>query len=119
MDPIGVAEAEGLDEVFEPVLAALRGFPEVGLARIWLLDDRDCPICAASRQTPPAGILHLRATGEQPAPAASPAGVAGDHHLIPVAGASRLAGIVARGKPSMSSTVQPLDRWGLEPTRAG
>ena len=84
-----------------------------------MLDDRDCPVCAASRETPPTGILHLRATGEQPASAASPAGIAGDHHLIPVAGASRLAGIIARGKPSMSSTVQPIDRWGLEPTRAG
>ena len=102
----------------ERFLAPLLDDEEVRLARVWVVDDRDCPACASSRVAPPANALHLRATGERPAATASSLGIAGLHHLIPSASASQIAVVAARGKPMMSSSVEALDRWGLESTSA-
>ena len=111
---LAMAEAEGPTSVLAQVLAPLLKLEEVQLARVWFMDDRDCPVCALSRSAPPAPSLHLRASGERSNAAPSSAEIGGACHLIHAGGSSELWAIAAHGKPLLSSVIEPPDRWGLE-----
>jgi transcriptional regulator with GAF, ATPase, and Fis domain len=113
---LAMAEAEGPTSVLGQVVAPLLEHEEVLLARVWFLDDRDCPVCSLAREVPPTGTLHLRASGERPTAMPAGAGIDGDCHLIRSGGPTRIAAIAARGEPLLSSSVEPVDQWGLEPT---
>ena len=63
---LAMAEAEGPTSVLGQVVAPLLEHEEVMLARVWFLDDRDCPVCSRSREAAAAGALHLRASGARP-----------------------------------------------------
>jgi transcriptional regulator with GAF, ATPase, and Fis domain len=112
-----MAEAEGPTSVLGQVLAPLLERQDVLLARVWFLDDRDCPVCSQSRAAPPAGALHLRASGARPPIPPSGAGIDGACHLIRNGDdASHIADIAARGLPLLSSSIPPVDQWGVEAT---
>ena len=42
---LAMVEAEGPTSVLAQVVAPLLEHEEVVLARVWFLDDRDCPVC--------------------------------------------------------------------------
>ena len=113
-----MAEVEGPTSVLAQVIAPLLTLDEIQLARVWFMDDRDCPVCAQSRRTPPADSLHLRASGDRSNSAPSSAEIAGPCHLIQAGGFSELWAVAAHGEPLLSSEVEPADRWGLESTSA-
>ncbi len=113
---LAMAEAEGPTSVLGQVVAPLLEHEDVVLARVWFLDDRDCPVCPAAREGAASDALHLRASGARPADAPSGAGIDGDCHLIRGGGASRIAAIAARGEPLLSSSVDAVEHWGLEAT---
>lgn len=115
---LAMAEAEGPTSVLGQVLAPLLEREDVLLARVWFLDDRDCPVCSSARTTP-LGALHLRASGERPTGAPASGEIGGPCHLIRGTEASHLATIAASGTPLLSDTPLPIDRWGLEPSWAG
>jgi len=110
-----MAEAEGPSSVLSQVVAPLLDHGEVLLARVWFLEDRDCPVCCSAREVP-AGALHLRVSGERTTATTSAAGIGGACHLIRPDGQSHLAAIATRGEPLLSASIQPVERWGLEPT---
>ncbi len=112
-----MAEAEGPTPVLSRVLAPLLEYEEMLLARVWFLDDQDCPICAHGRDASPSGMLHLRASGGG-ANLTSGTEVGGQCHLIRADGDSRIAAIAGGGEPMMSSLTEPIERWGLEATSA-
>jgi transcriptional regulator with GAF, ATPase, and Fis domain len=111
---LAMAQAEGPSSVLGKVLTPLVENAEVVLARVWFLDDADCPVCASTRPAQTAGVLHLRASGGGSATSGS--NIGGPEHLIPCDGPSRLATIAARGEPIVSRLVEPRDQWGLEAT---
>ncbi len=106
-----MAEAEGPTSVLGQVVAPLLEHSEVLAARVWFLDDRDCPVCRPARDEPPRGALHLRAHGTMPPSAA----IDGACHLVRAGSASHVATIAEHGEPTFTSVVYPLDGWGLEP----
>jgi len=112
---LAMAEAEGPASVLGHVIKPLLAYEQVLLARVWFLDDRDCPVCSRARNAGLADALHLRASGERPGTAPG-IGIDGDCHLIRIGGGSQLAAIAARGEPLLSSSVEPLADWGLEST---
>ena len=112
-----MAEAEGPTSVLRHVIAPVLAHEEVLLARVWFLDDRDCPVCPKSRDLhETAGLLHLRASGANPLGASEEPGIEGDCHLIRRESASQIAVTAASGEPLLSSPNEPLERWGLEST---
>jgi transcriptional regulator with GAF, ATPase, and Fis domain len=112
---LAMAEAEGPTSVLGQVLAPLLEHEEVLLARVWFLDDRDCPVCAVSHDLP-VRALHLRASGTRATATPSWSGIDGDCHLIRSGDVSQIAAIAARGEPLLSTSVEPVDHWGLEST---
>jgi transcriptional regulator with GAF, ATPase, and Fis domain len=114
---LAMAEAEGPTSVLRHVIASVLAHEEVLLARVWFLDDRDCPVCPRSRDLhETAGLLHLRASGANALGDAEEPGIAGDCHLIRTGSASPIAATAACGQPLLSSRGEDLERWGLEPT---
>ncbi|HEX7797805.1 MAG TPA: sigma 54-interacting transcriptional regulator [Vicinamibacterales bacterium] len=113
---LAMAEAEGPTSVLRQVLAPLLEYEDVLLARVWFLDDRDCPVCSLARNMPPANALHLRASGTRPTATPAGDGIEGGCHLIRTGGASQIAAIALHGKPRLSTSVESLGDWGLEPT---
>jgi transcriptional regulator with GAF, ATPase, and Fis domain len=113
---LAMAEAEGPTSVLSQVVAPLLDHEEVLLVRVWFLDDHDCPVCSTARRVPPTDALHLRVNGERQTAATSGAGIAGNCHLIPRGGLSRIATIAARGEPLLSAAIDPVEHWGLEST---
>jgi transcriptional regulator with GAF, ATPase, and Fis domain len=107
---LAMAEAEGPSSVLGHVVTPLLEHVEILIARVWFLDDRDCPVCRSARDEPPRGALHLRAHGAMP-PSAT---IEGACHLVPAGSASQVATIAERGEPTFTSVVDPLDAWGLE-----
>jgi len=63
---LAMAEAEGPASVLGHVIKPLLAYEQVLLARVWFLDDRDCPVCSRARDASSSGVLHLRASGERP-----------------------------------------------------
>jgi transcriptional regulator with GAF, ATPase, and Fis domain len=110
-----MAEAEGPSSVLGQVLAPLLEHEEILLARVWFLDDRDCPVCSPERDVP-GHALHLRATGTRPTGTALESGINGNCHLIRGGGVSQIAAIAARGEPLVSTSVEAVEHWGLEST---
>src|SRR5215217_7731060 len=92
---LSMAAAEGPASVLGQVLAPLLEHEEVLLARVWFLDDRDCPVCSRTQDVP-THALHLRASGGRPTATPSGSGIDGDCHLIRSGGVSQIAAIVAR-----------------------
>src|SRR4030095_12811032 len=113
-----MAQADGPTSVLGEVVGPLLEFEDILLARVWFLDDRDCPVCARGRSAPPGGAMHLRASGERPG-AATGAAIDGDCHLIRSGGTSYIAAIAERGERLLASPVELLADWGLEPTWPG
>jgi transcriptional regulator with GAF, ATPase, and Fis domain len=113
---LAMAEAEGPTSVLSQVVAPLLDHEEVLLARVWFLDDRDCPVCSRARNVPAAQALHLRVNGDRANATTSAAGIDGNCHLIRPGGLSRIAAIAARGEPLLSAVVEPVEHWGLEST---
>jgi transcriptional regulator with GAF, ATPase, and Fis domain len=113
---LAMAEAEGPSSVLGQVVAPLLEHDEILLTRVWFLDDRDCPVCGTHRDEAPGTALHLRASGTQLASATSGAGLDGDCHLVLAGSQSRIAEIAAHGEPVLSSSLEPLDQWGVEST---
>jgi transcriptional regulator with GAF, ATPase, and Fis domain len=114
-----MAEAEGPSSVLGQVVEPLLEHDEILLTRVWFLDDRDCPTCRGEYAGASGTALHLRAHGSRLGTSTSGAGLDGDCHLVHVGSASRIAEIAARGEPLLSSCLEPLGRWGVEPTRQG
>jgi transcriptional regulator with GAF, ATPase, and Fis domain len=106
---LAMAEAEGPTSVLTQVLAPLLELDEVQLARVWFMEDQDCPICAQSRRAPSPGALHLRASG---GPGDTEAEIGGVSHLIEPGTSSELSSIAATGAPRFAGSEQ-LARWGL------
>ena len=71
---------------------------------------------APRRGGTPQEQLHLRASGARGHGA--PSAIDAACHLMPRSGASKLAAIAAREKPLMSSSIEPIEQWGLEPANA-
>ena len=111
---LAMAQADGPTSVLGQVVAPLLEYEDVLLARVWFLDDRDCPVCARGRNAPHGGAMHLRASGER-RPTETGAAIDGGCHLIRSGGTSRLAAIAASGERLQSSPSEPLADWGLEP----
>jgi transcriptional regulator with GAF, ATPase, and Fis domain len=112
-----MAQAEGPTSVLRHVVAPVLAHEEVLLARVWFLDDRDCPVCSKSPDLDEmAGLLHLRASGAKPTGASDEPGIDGDCHLIRSGSASQIAATAARGEPLLSLPDEDLERWGMEPT---
>jgi transcriptional regulator with GAF, ATPase, and Fis domain len=112
---LAMAEAEGPTSVLGQVIAPLLEYQEILLARVWFLDDRDCPVCA--HEAASTGTLHLRASGGRMNDSSGTA-IGGDCHLIRADGQSRIAAIAVRGERMMSSLTEPVEQWGLEATSA-
>jgi transcriptional regulator with GAF, ATPase, and Fis domain len=115
---LAMAQAEGPASVLGQVVAPLLEYEEALLARVWFLDDRDCPVCSRTHGTAPPGTMHLRASGERSA-AYPVAGTNGACHLIHSGGPSCIATIATRGEPLHASPVESLSHWGVEPTWPG
>ena len=113
---LAMAEAEGPSSVLGQVLAPLLEHDEILLARVWFLDDRDCPVCRAHRHDSAPTGLHLRANGTRGSTATTAgAGLDGACHLIHVGSNSRIGNIAARGEPAMSPpSLDRFEAWGLE-----
>ena len=112
-----MAQAEGPSSVLGKVLAPLVDSDQVVLARVWFLDDADCPVCAGTRRAEPTGVLHLRASGSASSDSFA-AETGGAAHLIRVDGPTRIAAIAARGEPLICARTDRVDEWGLEVTSA-
>ena len=115
---LAMAEAEGPTSVLGQVLAPLLEHDEVVLGRVWFLDDRDCPVCSLAHDVP-AHALHLRASGMRPSTRRSESGIDGDCHLIRSGSTSQIAAVAVRGEPLLSTSVEPVEHWGLESTWPG
>ena len=113
-----MAQAEGPASVLGQVVAPLLEYDEAVLARVWFLDDRDCPVCSRTPAATRAGTMHLRASGERLA-GYPVAGIEGACHLIQSGGASCIATIAARGEPLHASPVESLANWGIEASWPG
>ncbi|MFN7983582.1 MAG: sigma 54-interacting transcriptional regulator [Vicinamibacterales bacterium] len=117
MSPIilAMAEADSPSSVLSHVLAPLLNHDEILLARVWVLDDRDCPICRAHRSTPTPIDLHLRAHGTRAVTATMVgSGLDTSCHLIRLETESAVARIASRGAPTASTVGGDLESWGLE-----
>jgi transcriptional regulator with GAF, ATPase, and Fis domain len=106
---LAMAEADGPASVLAQVIAPLLELEEVQLARVWFMDDHDCPTCAQSRRAPGAGALHLRASGGS---GEIDAEIGGASHLIEAGTSSELSSIAASGVPRFARA-ESLERWGL------
>src|SRR5262245_59580769 len=112
---LAMAEAEGPSSVLSQVVAPLLQHDEVLRARVWFLDDLDCPICEACRKEGPPGALHLRADGVHPkAGGAAAAQLDGEQHLVRAGSNSRIADIAQHGEAVLSSSVAPHTAWGAD-----
>jgi transcriptional regulator with GAF, ATPase, and Fis domain len=112
---LAMAEAEGPTAVLGQVLAPLLEHEEILVARVWFLDDRDCPVCSVVPDVP-GHALHLRASGARPTTTGLGSDIDGDCHLVRSGAASQIATIAARGEPLLSASVDPVEHWGLEST---
>jgi transcriptional regulator with GAF, ATPase, and Fis domain len=112
---LAMAQAEGPASVLSQVVAPLMDHAEIRLARVWFLDDRDCPVCSGMRHAAPAGSLHLRVSGDRGTTVTSAAAIDGTCHLIQLSGDSRIAAIAVGQEPQLSAAVDPIE-WGLEST---
>jgi transcriptional regulator with GAF, ATPase, and Fis domain len=108
---LAMAEADGPRSVLEKVIAPLLGPYDVQLARVWFMDDQDCPLCAHARRVASPGSLHLRASGGV---GDTDAEIGGESHLIEVGSSSELSLIAASGEPRFGGP-ENLARWGLRP----
>jgi transcriptional regulator with GAF, ATPase, and Fis domain len=112
---LAMAEADSPSSVLGHVLAPLLDHDEILLARVWFLDDRECPICRAHRGNPTPMDLHLRAHGTRDVTATMDgAGLDTACHLIRLGTESALARIAARGEPTTSTMSADVELWGLE-----
>src|SRR5262245_38325009 len=112
-----MAQAEGPSSVLGKVLAPLVANEEVVLARVWFLEDADCPVCEGTRAAEHLGVLHLRASGSGSS-GSFEADTRGAAHSIRADGPSRIAAIAAHGEPVVAALTAPVDEWGLEATSA-
>jgi transcriptional regulator with GAF, ATPase, and Fis domain len=113
---LAMAQAEGPASVLGQVVIPLLDHEEVLVARVWFLEDRDCPVCSSARYVAPSGALHLRVSGDRQVADTSAVAIGGACHLIQPGGHSRIAAIAARGEPLLSAALEPVELWGLEPT---
>jgi transcriptional regulator with GAF, ATPase, and Fis domain len=107
---VAIAEQRSLDDVLRTILEILVRQPEVGLARIWLVEkDADCPHCAAhSGET----ALHLRASAGSPRTAGADFGrTTGNFHRVPLTSPLKIGHIGRTGEPIQIPRLEEDSRW--------
>jgi transcriptional regulator with GAF, ATPase, and Fis domain len=111
---LAMAQAEGPSSVLGQVVSAVLEHDDVALARVWFLDDEDCPVCE-NLAPAPGGALHLRASGGRPHnPAMDWTGVDGRFHRIPLGSQSKVSRVAVTGDASLITSLDLVEDFGVE-----
>ena len=80
---LAIAEKRSLSDVLKTIIDAVARQPDVGLARLWLLEpDEGCPVCCSGELNQELA-LHLRASAGAPlSPGADWTRITGSFHRI-------------------------------------
>src|SRR5262245_32944899 len=111
-----MAQAEGPTSVLGHVVRAVLEHDEIALARVWFLDDEDCPVCPARGVEPEVPALHLRASGGSPdRPVMKASRIEGPCHRVPMQARSRIADCAAQGESLLMFELDQAGECGVEP----
>ena len=117
---LAMAQADGPAAVLGQVVGAVLQHEEIALARVWFLDDEDCPVCRGgdiARRDP---ALHLRASGGKPKGSGPDwSQVGGPCHRVRLQSGSTIAGVAVTGEPRVMSALAPDSDCGVEPEWVG
>ena len=113
---LAMAQAESPSLVLGQVVGAVLERPEVVLARVWFLDDEDCPVCERSgARVTAAPTLHMRASqGRLGAPDQGSNRIDGPNHLVELQSRARVAEVARLGKPVLGASLGAGEDWGLD-----
>ncbi|MFN0104428.1 MAG: sigma 54-interacting transcriptional regulator [Bryobacteraceae bacterium] len=107
---LALAERRSLDDVLRTILEILVQQPDVGLARVWLVEsDRKCPHCKGQLDEM---ALHLRASAGSPWTAGADWGrLTGSFHRVPVSSPLKLGHIARTGEPIQIPDLARDSQW--------
>ncbi len=111
---VALAEQRSLDDVLRTILDVLARQPEVGLARVWLLEtDRDCPVCRGGGGE---RALHLRASvGAPRAEGVDWGRTTGSFHRVDLGSPLKLGHIARTGEAIQIPRLADDLRWVRHP----
>lgn len=111
---VALAEQRSLDDVLRTILEILARQPEVGLARVWLVETgASCPLC---RDRTGERALHLRASAGAPFAAGADWGRAdGSFHRVPLESRLKLGHIARTGEAIQIPRLAEDSDWVRDP----
>ncbi len=117
---LAIAEKRSLSAVLKTIIDAVARQPDVGLARLWLLEtDRACPVCCSGElnQEP---ALHLRASaGASLSPGADWTRINGSFHRITLSHSNlKIAHIATTGESIRIPQISEDHQWVRHPSWA-
>src|SRR5688500_25223 len=113
---LAMAQAEGPSSVLGQVVSAVLRHENVALARVWFLDDEDCPVCENLGPVS-AGTLHLRASGGRPLhPNVDWTRIDGRFHRLSLGSQSKVSRIAVTGDASLSTSLSLDEDFAVEPS---
>ncbi len=117
---LAIAEKRSLSAVLKTIIDAVARQPDVGLARLWLLDpDKACPVCC-SRELNQEPALHLRASaGASLSPGADWTRINGSFHRITLSHSNlKIAHIATTGESIRLPRISEDHQWVRHPSWA-